>query len=152
MIALERPDAVVDGDYLIATRDGFLFGATHDRDRTDLEVTPEDHRRNMAALTRLAPGLATDLGVSDLQGRAAIRAVTPDRLPLAGSLGDGLHILGGLGSRGFTTAPLLAEHLVAEMLSLPSPLPADLAALVDPLRFRPRPGPPPAVGRATPRD
>jgi tRNA 5-methylaminomethyl-2-thiouridine biosynthesis bifunctional protein len=129
-----RPGAVVDGDYLIPTRDGFLFGATHDRDRVDVEVETDDHRRNLGALHRLAPELADGLDIAALSGRAAIRAATADRLPLAGAIDEGLYVLGGLGSRGFTTAPLLAEHVAALVLSLPSPLPADLARLVDPLR------------------
>jgi tRNA 5-methylaminomethyl-2-thiouridine biosynthesis bifunctional protein len=129
--AAERPQAVVDGDYLIPTREGFLFGASHDRGRTASEVTDADHRRNLAALARLAPGLAA----ADPQGRAAIRAATPDYLPIAGALRNGLMVLTGLGSRGFTTAPLLAEHVVALALGLASPLPADLANLVAPRRF-----------------
>jgi tRNA 5-methylaminomethyl-2-thiouridine biosynthesis bifunctional protein len=126
-----RPDALVDGDYLIPTRNGFLFGATHDRGRTDTEVLEADHDRNLAALARLAPGLAAPTPM----GRAAIRAASPDHMPIAGRLGEGLFVLTGLGSRGFTTAPLLAEHLVGLALGLPSPLPADLARLVDPARF-----------------
>jgi tRNA 5-methylaminomethyl-2-thiouridine biosynthesis bifunctional protein len=147
-----RPEALVDGDYLIATPQGFLFGATHDRDRTDTDLDAADHRRNLTALHRLDPGLAEGLDLKALQGRAAIRAATADRLPLAGRLDEGLYVLGGLGSRGFTTAPLLAEHVAAAMLSLPSPLPTDLANLVDPLRSGPKPGSRSAlVARAPPR-
>jgi tRNA 5-methylaminomethyl-2-thiouridine biosynthesis bifunctional protein len=47
----------------------------------------------------------------------------------------GLFVLSGLGSRGFALAPLLAEHVAARVLDAPSPLPADLAAVVDPVRF-----------------
>ncbi|HRD29652.1 MAG TPA: hypothetical protein PLO65_15230, partial [Caulobacter sp.] len=50
----------------------------------------------------------------------------------------GLFILAGLGSRGFCTAPLLAEHVAALALDAPSPLPAPLASLVDPERFTAR--------------
>ncbi|MDQ7813764.1 FAD-dependent oxidoreductase, partial [Brevundimonas sp.] len=67
--------------------------------------------------------------------RAAIRATTPDRLPLAGALVPGLFALTGLGSRGFCVAPLLAEHIAALATGAPSPLPAALAARVDPKRF-----------------
>ncbi|MDQ3125799.1 MAG: FAD-dependent cmnm(5)s(2)U34 oxidoreductase, partial [Pseudomonadota bacterium] len=61
---------------------------------------------------------------------------TPDRLPLAGTVPgvEGLFVLGGLGSRGFCAAPLLAEHVAALATGAPSPLPAVLAARVDPLR------------------
>jgi tRNA 5-methylaminomethyl-2-thiouridine biosynthesis bifunctional protein len=74
------------------------------------------------------------------QGRASIRAATRDRLPLAGPVPDapGRFILAGLGSRGFSTAPLLAEHVAALVTGAPSPLPADLAALVAPDRFAAR--------------
>jgi tRNA 5-methylaminomethyl-2-thiouridine biosynthesis bifunctional protein len=53
---------------------------------------------------------------------------------LCGEIAPGLWILGGLGSRGFTTAPLLGEHLAASLLGRASPLPAGLAALVEPTR------------------
>jgi tRNA 5-methylaminomethyl-2-thiouridine biosynthesis bifunctional protein len=49
-----------------------------------------------------------------------------------------LFVFGGLGGRGFTTAPLLAEHVAALVLQAPSPLPRELAELVDPARFEAR--------------
>ena len=39
------------------------------------------------------------------------------------------------GARGFTLAPLLAEHVAALALGAPSPLAQPLAAFVDPARF-----------------
>jgi tRNA 5-methylaminomethyl-2-thiouridine biosynthesis bifunctional protein len=58
-------------------------------------------------------------------------------MPAVGAAGPtGLYVLGGLGSRGFTTAPLLAEHVVARVLSAPSPLPLDLHRLVETYRSR----------------
>ena len=48
-----------------------------------------------------------------------MRATTPDRMPLAGQVAPGLFVLGGLGSRGFTAAPLLAEHIAALALARP---------------------------------
>jgi tRNA 5-methylaminomethyl-2-thiouridine biosynthesis bifunctional protein len=50
--------------------------------------------------------------------------------------------LTGLGGRGFVLAPLLAEHLAALVVGAPSPLPAPLAALVAPDRFRQGPASP----------
>ncbi|MBV9509684.1 MAG: hypothetical protein JO303_05315, partial [Caulobacteraceae bacterium] len=63
-----------------------------------------------------------------------------DYLPLAGAVegAEGLYILSGLGSRGFCTAPLLAEHVAALIAGAPSPLPVPLQAMVDPARFRRR--------------
>lgn len=130
-----RP-ALVFGAYAIPTRDGVLFGATHDRGRTDLAIDAADHGRNLAAVGKVLPQLAERLSRGPLQGRAGVRATTPDHLPLAGwHSRSRLFVLTGLGSRGFTTAPLMAEHVAALMLGRPSPLPEDLARLVDPDRF-----------------
>ncbi|MBS0296626.1 MAG: FAD-dependent 5-carboxymethylaminomethyl-2-thiouridine(34) oxidoreductase MnmC [Proteobacteria bacterium] len=129
------PAALAWGGYVVPTRKGLLFGATHDRGDTTDDLRPEDDRRNLESLARVLPVLAAQLAPQELQGRASIRAVTPDRLPLAGSLRDGLHVLGGLGSRGFCAAPLLAEHVAAMALGTPSPLPRSLAGLVAPSRF-----------------
>jgi tRNA 5-methylaminomethyl-2-thiouridine biosynthesis bifunctional protein len=133
--------ALSKGGYVIPLRDGgVLFGATFDRDRTDTATTPADHDRNRTLLAETLPRLAGRVADRDLQGRASIRAATRDRLPLAGPVPDapGRFILAGLGSRGFSTAPLLAEHVAALVTGSPSPLPADLAALVDPDRFAAR--------------
>jgi len=78
------------------------------------------------------------VAASRLEGRASVRATTPDRAPLAGEIAPGLFVLGGFGARGFTLAPLLAEHIAAEALGAPSPLPRALSRLVDPGRFAER--------------
>ena len=135
------PHAVSWGGYAVPTRRGMLYGATFDRDRDDTDVDPADHDRNRALLSATLPGLAARLPVSGVEGRAAVRAATPDHLPIAGAApgaSGGLFVLGGLGSRGFCTAPLMAEQVVALALDLPSPLPADLAAAVEPGRFEAR--------------
>lgn len=123
------------GGYVLPTRTGLLFGATHDRDDEGDDVRAADHARNLETLARARPELAERLARAALQGRAAVRAVTPDRLPIAGLDASGVHVLTGFGSRGFAHAPLLAEHVAALALGAPSPLPVDLAALVDPERF-----------------
>jgi tRNA 5-methylaminomethyl-2-thiouridine biosynthesis bifunctional protein len=134
------PDAAIWGGYVIPTRTGLLFGATHDRGDTATDVRPGDHRRNLDLLAQGRPGLAATLDPATLRGRASLRAVTPDFLPLAGAVpaepGDGgLYVLSGLGSRGFCAAPLLAEHIAALALGFPTPLPHDLSEIVDPGRF-----------------
>jgi tRNA 5-methylaminomethyl-2-thiouridine biosynthesis bifunctional protein len=61
---------------------------------------------------------------------------TPDHLPLAGETSRaGVYVLSGLGGRGFTLAPLLAEHVVALAVQAPSPLAVDLARRLRPERF-----------------
>jgi tRNA 5-methylaminomethyl-2-thiouridine biosynthesis bifunctional protein len=130
--------AVTWGGYAVPCDGGVLFGATHDRGCSDRETRPADDRRNLQSLAQVLPALAATIADSALIGRAAVRAATPDFMPLAGPVGGqtGLYVLGGLGSRGFTTAPLLAEHLAAVICEAPSPLPDDLQLIVDPGRFR----------------
>jgi tRNA 5-methylaminomethyl-2-thiouridine biosynthesis bifunctional protein len=123
------------GGYAIPTGEGVLFGATFDRGDEGVDLREEDHLRNLTLVGESLPTLASRLAILPLEGRARLRATTRDHLPLAGRLDEGLFVLGGLGSRGFTSAPLLAEHVAALALGAPSPLPRDLAAAVDPRRF-----------------
>jgi tRNA 5-methylaminomethyl-2-thiouridine biosynthesis bifunctional protein len=134
----EAPPAAAFGGYAIPTRDGVLFGATNDRGDVTREIRPDDHRRNFEALAEGLPQLAGRLADKPLEGRASIRVTTPDYLPVAGAAPeapDGVFVLSGFGARGFTLAPLLAEHVAALAMRAPSPLPGPLAEIVDPARF-----------------
>lgn len=126
------------GGYAAPTGSGLLFGATHDRGETGGGPSAEASARNLATVAARLPQLADRIAAAGAtQARTAVRATTPDRLPLAGAVpgADGLFVLGGLGSRGFCAAPLLAEHVAALATGAPSPLPEDLAARVDPQRI-----------------
>lgn len=139
------------GGYAVPTGEGLLFGATHDRGEVSTEVRAVDSARNLATLAARLPELAARVEATGPgQARAAVRATTPDRLPLAGAVPGraGLFVLGGLGSRGFCAAPLLAEHVAALALGSPSPLPRDLAARVDPARSSKTPGLAQPIGKA----
>ena len=125
------------GGYVAPTGSGLLFGATHERGETEGGLTAPATARNLATVAARLPELASRIAAAGPgEARTAVRATTPDRLPLAGAVpgAEGLFILGGLGSRGFCAAPLLAEHVAAMALGAPSPLPAALAARIDPSR------------------
>lgn len=124
------------GGYVAPTGAGLLFGATHDRGRTDVETSETDAGRNLETLAARLPELAARCAAAPRRARAAVRATTADRLPLAGRLREGLSVLTGLGSRGFCLAPLLGEHVAALATGAPSPLPGDFAARLNPLRNR----------------
>ncbi|MET0293879.1 MAG: FAD-dependent 5-carboxymethylaminomethyl-2-thiouridine(34) oxidoreductase MnmC, partial [Phenylobacterium sp.] len=142
------------GGYAAPMPGGVLFGATHDREDAEADLRPADHARNLQLVAAALPSLAERLAAAPIHGRASVRAVTPDRLPMAGhapGAPPGLFVLTGFGSRGFAFAPLLAEHVAAQIAGAPSPLPRALAAIVDPARFEARrirkrpgiaPGPP----------
>jgi tRNA 5-methylaminomethyl-2-thiouridine biosynthesis bifunctional protein len=137
----EIPAAALFGGYVAPAPGGVICGATHDRDDEGLEPRDGDHRRNLAVLAGALPGLAARLASAPAEPYVGIRATTADYLPIAGAAPDsppGLFVLTGLGSRGYTLAPLLAEHVAGLALGAPSPLPRSQAALVDPSRFAQR--------------
>ncbi|MEY4251022.1 MAG: hypothetical protein RJA87_2655 [Pseudomonadota bacterium] len=134
------PTGTAWGGYAVPTRSGVLYGATHDRGQTETDVRHEDNDRNRATLKAGLPNLAGQLEGHTVQARASLRATVPDHLPVVGQIADqpGLMVLGALGSRGFTLAPLLAEHLVALGLDRPSPLPRTVVKALEPGRFAER--------------
>jgi tRNA 5-methylaminomethyl-2-thiouridine biosynthesis bifunctional protein len=125
--------------YAAPTRDGVLFGATHDRSEVEAAARAEDDRTNLAALRGSRPALAARLEGVRLSGRASVRATTPDHLPLAGPVPrrEGLYVLSGLGGRGFSWAPLLAEAVAAMALGAPGPLESDHLRRLSPARRGP---------------
>jgi tRNA 5-methylaminomethyl-2-thiouridine biosynthesis bifunctional protein len=128
--------AVAGRGYIVALPNdaGYCFGATYDRGRLDCEVDAQGHQDNLASLAQLLPDVAAQIDPLTLQGRAALRATTPSRLPIADVLRfnsvsaaatsrcQQIGVLTGLGSRGLTWAPILASHVAAKLMQLPSVL------------------------------
>ncbi len=129
------PPATSWGGYAVGVDGRLMFGATHQRGRTDVGPQTEDDATNLATLASTLPCSAARVAGAPIERRAAVRATTPDHLPLCGEVEPGLWVLGGLGSRGFLMAPLLAEHVAATVAGSPSPLPRSLARRLDPARF-----------------
>ncbi len=147
------PDhALSYGGYLspaVALADGTpgrVCGATFDpwpppEDRAWATLRAEDQARILAQLAEAHPDLAARWPAPLLRGRAALRATTPDRMPVAGPLCDGLtprpglYALTGLGSRGLQTAPLLAAVLAARMAGRVPPVDAPVRGALAPDRF-----------------
>ena len=117
-------------------------GATYARDSEELTFRAADDRENLANLCQdLAPAQwPADLRTTS--ARAAIRNTTKDHLPLAGAVAENLWVIGGLGSRGFTAAPLVAACLAAVISHQPLPLPAALWQRLQPARLKPAPASP----------
>lgn len=74
--------------------------------------------------------------VTPVADRAALRHTTRDHLPITGWLTPSLGVIGGLSSRGFTSAPICAELLVSQWLQEPLPLTAELAQRLAPQRLQ----------------
>jgi tRNA 5-methylaminomethyl-2-thiouridine biosynthesis bifunctional protein len=129
----------------------------------DAPVSPDAQStaRNLAALSRLSPELARSLAPRGAW--AGVRASTNDRMPIAGLLPDarawaarfaslkdgrapadmsapppahdGLYVLGALGARGFSLAPILGERIAAEALGEPQALDRGVIEAIHPVRF-----------------
>jgi tRNA 5-methylaminomethyl-2-thiouridine biosynthesis bifunctional protein len=138
--AITSPSAVICGSrYINPQHDGIaVTGATFDlRDGNPLPTTAS-HQENLTELNSLLPGILNAehqaLAAENLQGRVAFRCTTHDYQPVVGAVGThsmtmngGAWMFTGLGSKGLTYAPLLAEYLADRMCSQPAALPHALA-------------------------
>jgi len=142
------------------------IGATYNLGVTSAQIAVADHIENLsnahqACSSMPAPASHATLAQS-IQGRANFRCVSPDYMPIAGSVVEpqafrksfaslshnakqtpaslaspipGLYINTGYGSHGFTMAPLATELLVAEINGSPVPLSDTLRQAISPSRF-----------------
>ncbi|MFC3194493.1 bifunctional tRNA (5-methylaminomethyl-2-thiouridine)(34)-methyltransferase MnmD/FAD-dependent 5-carboxymethylaminomethyl-2-thiouridine(34) oxidoreductase MnmC [Marinicella sediminis] len=147
----------------------YLLGATFDHVDSESQYHHQpvcnSHQQRNLAHWQEHPEFAKLAQASSLADHTAIRATTPDHLPVCGPLIDhlrftrdyadlhhgrhwqvyppaqplpGLYVLTGLGSRGYTSAPLLADYLHAMISGQPLPLEADLCKIIHPNRFNHR--------------
>lgn len=119
------------GGYAVPFDGGLLFGATHERGDRGVDVREADRRRNLDSLANIMPDRAAALAQMPLRSRAGIRVMTRDYLPAMGEVAPGVHVLTGLGARGFCLAPLLAKALLADLMDVPSPLPLQAKNLLN---------------------
>jgi tRNA 5-methylaminomethyl-2-thiouridine biosynthesis bifunctional protein len=121
------------GGYAINLDGAALVGATHDRldGGNPFELRDKDDVKNLSALAAISGQTVTPVNG---QSRASVRVTTPDTLPLMAKIRENIWSLTGLGSRGFTFAPLLAESLIAQICGEVGPLDKDLRAKFSALR------------------
>ncbi len=138
------------------------IGASYHRGETDMQYSEADQQQNRQRLLDCFPDAswAKEVDVSEGQARCGVRCATRDHLPMAGNVPDydatlevyqdladsketavsapvhpELFMLGGLGSRGLCSAPLLAEALAAQMSDEPVPLDRVTLAGLNPNRL-----------------
>ena len=138
------------------------IGASYHRGETDTHYREEDQQQNRQRLIDCFPDAAwaREVDVSEGEARCGVRCATRDHLPMAGNVPDyeatleayqdlaehketavvspvhpELFMLGGLGSRGLCSAPLLAEALAAQMSDEPIPLDSTTLAGLNPNRL-----------------
>lgn len=139
--AIRNPQAVICGNRYMnpALGETAVTGATFDLHDANPFPTIQSHEENLRELTAMLPailrGAATgEPDTSTLEGRVAFRCTTHDYQPVAGPVFNGqdadlenLFLLTGLGSKGLTYTPLLAEYLADLLTGQPASLPAKLA-------------------------
>ncbi|CAM3474983.1 MAG: bifunctional tRNA (5-methylaminomethyl-2-thiouridine)(34)-methyltransferase MnmD/FAD-dependent 5-carboxymethylaminomethyl-2-thiouridine(34) oxidoreductase MnmC [Halomonas sp.] len=157
------------GGYVAPALDGVLtFGASFVPNNATTDVSAADHQRNIDELRQTLPALVAELeqagsnlSPENLQGRAAVRAASPDKSPYAGPVpvadtwradycvlskdatrvpdkrGEhhrGLWITTAHGSRGLASAPLCAELIASRLCDEPMPLEVPLVDHLHPGR------------------
>ncbi len=114
-----------------------VAGASYDIGDNDCEPRADSHAGNLDRLARILPGAQTPFDPRVLQGRVGFRAVTPDRLPMAGPLPgmEGMHGAYAYASRGILWCALMSELLASRLEGEPLPIELSLADAVDPGRY-----------------
>lgn len=136
---VRSPQAVICGSrYLNPTHEGIaVTGATFDLRDANPEPTETSNRENLSELATMLPGVlrqpVTSTATHTGYGRVGFRCTTHDYQPVADQLTDrdgnnvpGMYLFTGLGSKGLTYAPLLAEYLADRLSGQPQCLPARL--------------------------
>lgn len=157
----DPPTQVLCGKgYLIPPVDNIMVtGASFCRGDTDTDIREIDHQENLKNAELLWPGISSREVIG---GRCAIRAYSPDHLPLCGPVPNyqkyhtafemlkhgprhknfppapyhpNLYMVSGLGARGFMAAPLLGDILSALISGEPLPVPRSVYESLHPARF-----------------
>lgn len=122
-IAGPKP-GLIYGGYATAYETGMLLGASHNHVEKDFIATANGHEReNILKDYEHLTGQV--LPRDHWHDRASVRVTTRDTLPISYEFKPGLWVLSGLGSRGFSLAPLLGEAQVSWVCAEPLPLARD---------------------------
>ncbi|WP_169726031.1 bifunctional tRNA (5-methylaminomethyl-2-thiouridine)(34)-methyltransferase MnmD/FAD-dependent 5-carboxymethylaminomethyl-2-thiouridine(34) oxidoreductase MnmC [Aestuariibacter salexigens] len=139
------------------------MGSTYVKGSMNTDVSAQETQVNMTTHHAAMQGNEWFDNV-DINGeaRASVRNTVPDHQPIVGAVPDlhsqtsqyaelykarsqhtypladnktGMYVCTGLGSRGLTTAPLMAQLTISQMLGQPLPLTAPLLDALNPNRF-----------------
>ncbi|MEM6748912.1 MAG: FAD-dependent 5-carboxymethylaminomethyl-2-thiouridine(34) oxidoreductase MnmC [Planctomycetota bacterium] len=119
------------------------LGSTYGHGDPDPSHRPAEDLENVAKLAERCPALAQAMRLDAASpappqvagGRAAVRAVTPDRLPHCGTLMPGVWCSLGHASHGLATAVLCGELLADAITGRPQGVAPDIAGLCHVARF-----------------
>lgn len=110
-----------------------VCGATFQPWLNHSDILADDDARNIANLAQSVPALQ---GLTDVRGAwAAVRATSPDHMPIVGALDDGLWLSLAHGSHGLSSGPLAARLLCGQILGYPQVVDQSVITSVSPRRF-----------------
>jgi len=155
---------ICDKGYAIPASSHLVLGATFERDSSERDLREGDQLENIKQFNDLFESNSKIRLCENqpLAGRASVRAMTPDRMPIIGAVYDhqfyqqcyadlsrgkrpetyskasyhqGLFINAGHGSRGLTSCVLSAEIITAMLSDAPVPVSCELLTHLHPARF-----------------
>ena len=116
------------GGYVAPRGEGVVVGATMVHGSRDTQPDPEASAR----LTEVASRLTGTTISAPIDWRGGVRGATADGLPLAGDVGEGLHVALAPRRNGWLLGPLVARIVADAIDGRPR---GSHAAALDPLRF-----------------
>lgn len=153
-----------EGYFTPAHHEFHCLGASYLRNETHLDYSDSEQNENKNRLIRSYPHSAwvKEVDINNHQAKVGIRMVSRDHFPFTGRVPNtkklftlakqhsnnaafwqeqtapyypNLYMLGGLGSRGICSAPLVAEHLASQLCHYNSPFKADIIEKLQPERM-----------------
>lgn len=146
------------------TEETHCIGSSHIRDNQERQFSEKEQQENQRKIQQNLAGVSwvNDVNTSNNQARVGVRCSVRDRIPIVGNVGDfdtqaeeyknlfnlrrrkqfikpaaqyrNLYLIGALGSRGLTSAPLLGETLASLIYGEPLPLSEDILHQLNPNR------------------
>ncbi len=123
-----------------------VAGATFQKGDRGTDLRPKDDAEIIEKLQSALPDLSNNF--LSIGGRAGVRAVAHDRVPLAGRVPDlaqwaaggrgdldGLYVSTAHGSHGVITSLAAAHHIAGQILGMPAVFPRPIVELLSPERF-----------------
>ena len=103
-----------------------------DQDRwKEFSASATGRKEYLAKFSQIYPDIRMGEALRDWGG---VRANLPGHQPAVGRISERRSVLTGLGARGFTLAPLLAEALISNLCGEPLPIPKNQWQMLNPRR------------------
>lgn len=114
-----------------------VLGSSYEYNDPDTNIREKTNESFLAKLSKLIQDSISTEEVDFLWGRVSFRASAPGKMPIFGEHPEfpGLFILSGLGSRGISTGPFLAEKLAKTIAGKTPGLGPDLLKQISVRRF-----------------